>query len=190
MAVARVRMARRRSRPRRHLISMRWRAPVSSGLAQTVPEGAEPSSAAACTSILGYDPVADLRGQGRDRGREHGHRAGTRRSRPAPEPCPHRGRRDGQLLVRPHHHGRVPRDRVRSCRRRSTTTRSACIRASPIGISWLSRARPRCLRVSTRHRTISRTSRHRRTCRAARAARCCERTCFARAKCCVSSRPT
>jgi len=34
------------------------------GLAQTVPEGAEPSSAAACTSILGYDPVADFVGRG------------------------------------------------------------------------------------------------------------------------------
>lgn len=34
------------------------------GLAQTVPEGAEPSSAAACTSILGYDPVADHVGRG------------------------------------------------------------------------------------------------------------------------------
>ncbi|MDA3936300.1 MAG: cofactor-independent phosphoglycerate mutase [Actinomycetota bacterium] len=35
-----------------------------SGLAQTVPEGEEPSSAAACTSILGYDPVADRIGRG------------------------------------------------------------------------------------------------------------------------------
>jgi len=34
------------------------------GLAQTVPEGAEPSSSAACTSILGYDPVADYVGRG------------------------------------------------------------------------------------------------------------------------------
>lgn len=34
------------------------------GLAQTVPEGAEPSSSAACTSILGYDPVADFVGRG------------------------------------------------------------------------------------------------------------------------------
>jgi len=34
------------------------------GLAQTVPEGAEPSSAAACTSILGYDPIADYVGRG------------------------------------------------------------------------------------------------------------------------------
>lgn len=34
------------------------------GLAQTVPEGAEPSSAAACTSIIGYDPVADYVGRG------------------------------------------------------------------------------------------------------------------------------
>jgi 2,3-bisphosphoglycerate-independent phosphoglycerate mutase len=34
------------------------------GLAQTVPPGAEPSSAAACTSILGYDPVADHVGRG------------------------------------------------------------------------------------------------------------------------------
>lgn len=34
------------------------------GLAQTVPEGSEPSSAAACTSILGYDPVADYVGRG------------------------------------------------------------------------------------------------------------------------------
>lgn len=34
------------------------------GLAQTVPEGAEPSSAAACTSILGYDPIADHVGRG------------------------------------------------------------------------------------------------------------------------------
>jgi 2,3-bisphosphoglycerate-independent phosphoglycerate mutase len=34
------------------------------GLAQTVPPGAEPSSAAACTSILGYDPVADSVGRG------------------------------------------------------------------------------------------------------------------------------
>ncbi len=34
------------------------------GLAQTVPEGAEPSSAAACTSILGYDPVSDWVGRG------------------------------------------------------------------------------------------------------------------------------
>lgn len=34
------------------------------GLAQTVPQGAEPSSSAACTSILGYDPVADYVGRG------------------------------------------------------------------------------------------------------------------------------
>ncbi|MCX8007980.1 MAG: cofactor-independent phosphoglycerate mutase [Coriobacteriia bacterium] len=34
------------------------------GLAQTVPPGAEPSSSAACTSILGYDPVADFVGRG------------------------------------------------------------------------------------------------------------------------------
>lgn len=34
------------------------------GLAQTVPPGAEPSSAAACTSIIGYDPVADYVGRG------------------------------------------------------------------------------------------------------------------------------
>ncbi len=34
------------------------------GCAQTVPFGAEPSSAAACTSILGYDPVADYIGRG------------------------------------------------------------------------------------------------------------------------------
>jgi 2,3-bisphosphoglycerate-independent phosphoglycerate mutase len=34
------------------------------GLAQTVPDGAEPSSSAACTSILGYDPIADYVGRG------------------------------------------------------------------------------------------------------------------------------
>lgn len=34
------------------------------GLARTVPAGAEPSSSAACTSILGYDPVADFVGRG------------------------------------------------------------------------------------------------------------------------------
>jgi 2,3-bisphosphoglycerate-independent phosphoglycerate mutase len=34
------------------------------GLARTVPEGTEPSSSAACTSILGYDPVADYVGRG------------------------------------------------------------------------------------------------------------------------------
>lgn len=34
------------------------------GLARTVPDGAEPSSSAACTSILGYDPVADFVGRG------------------------------------------------------------------------------------------------------------------------------
>lgn len=34
------------------------------GLARTVPEGAEPSSSAACTSILGYDPVCDHVGRG------------------------------------------------------------------------------------------------------------------------------
>jgi len=34
------------------------------GLARTVPAGTEPSSAAACTSILGYDPVADAVGRG------------------------------------------------------------------------------------------------------------------------------
>jgi 2,3-bisphosphoglycerate-independent phosphoglycerate mutase len=34
------------------------------GLALTVPRGAEPSSAAACTSILGYDPAADYVGRG------------------------------------------------------------------------------------------------------------------------------
>ncbi|HET6352294.1 MAG TPA: cofactor-independent phosphoglycerate mutase [Coriobacteriia bacterium] len=34
------------------------------GLSQTVPEGAEPSSSAACTSIIGYDPVADYVGRG------------------------------------------------------------------------------------------------------------------------------
>ncbi|PKQ15390.1 MAG: cofactor-independent phosphoglycerate mutase [Actinobacteria bacterium HGW-Actinobacteria-7] len=34
------------------------------GLAQTVPVGAEPSSAAACTSILGYDPADDYVGRG------------------------------------------------------------------------------------------------------------------------------
>jgi 2,3-bisphosphoglycerate-independent phosphoglycerate mutase len=34
------------------------------GKALTVPTGAEPSSSAACTSILGYDPVADWVGRG------------------------------------------------------------------------------------------------------------------------------
>jgi 2,3-bisphosphoglycerate-independent phosphoglycerate mutase len=34
------------------------------GLARTVPAGTEASSAAACTSILGYDPVADRIGRG------------------------------------------------------------------------------------------------------------------------------
>ncbi len=34
------------------------------GLAQTVPVGTEPSSSAACMSILGYDPVADYIGRG------------------------------------------------------------------------------------------------------------------------------
>jgi 2,3-bisphosphoglycerate-independent phosphoglycerate mutase len=34
------------------------------GMARTVPEGMEPSSSAACTSILGYDPVADFVGRG------------------------------------------------------------------------------------------------------------------------------
>ena len=34
------------------------------GLAQTVPPGTEPSSSAACTSILGYDPVASYVGRG------------------------------------------------------------------------------------------------------------------------------
>ncbi len=34
------------------------------GMARTVPPGEEPSSAAACTSILGYDPVADQLGRG------------------------------------------------------------------------------------------------------------------------------
>ena len=34
------------------------------GLAQTVPPGVEPSSSAACTSILGYDPIADYVGRG------------------------------------------------------------------------------------------------------------------------------
>ena len=34
------------------------------GLARTVPEGMEPSSSAACTSILGYSPVADYVGRG------------------------------------------------------------------------------------------------------------------------------
>lgn len=34
------------------------------GLAQTVPAGTEPSSAAACMSILGYDPIEDYVGRG------------------------------------------------------------------------------------------------------------------------------
>jgi len=34
------------------------------GMAQTVPPGTEPSSSAACTSILGYDPVRDAVGRG------------------------------------------------------------------------------------------------------------------------------
>jgi 2,3-bisphosphoglycerate-independent phosphoglycerate mutase len=34
------------------------------GLACTIPEGTEPSSSAACMSILGYDPVADYVGRG------------------------------------------------------------------------------------------------------------------------------
>jgi 2,3-bisphosphoglycerate-independent phosphoglycerate mutase len=34
------------------------------GMAQTIPPGTEPSSSAACTSILGYDPVADYVGRG------------------------------------------------------------------------------------------------------------------------------
>jgi 2,3-bisphosphoglycerate-independent phosphoglycerate mutase len=36
----------------------------ASGMAFTVPAGAEPSSSAACTSILGYDPIADFVGRG------------------------------------------------------------------------------------------------------------------------------
>lgn len=34
------------------------------GMAHTVPEGSEPSSSAACTSILGYDPIDDYVGRG------------------------------------------------------------------------------------------------------------------------------
>jgi 2,3-bisphosphoglycerate-independent phosphoglycerate mutase len=34
------------------------------GIAHTIPQGTEPSSSAACTSILGYDPVADYVGRG------------------------------------------------------------------------------------------------------------------------------
>ena len=34
------------------------------GMARTVPEGEEPSSSAACTSILGYDPITDHVGRG------------------------------------------------------------------------------------------------------------------------------
>ena len=34
------------------------------GVAKTIPDGTEPSSSAACTSILGYDPVADYVGRG------------------------------------------------------------------------------------------------------------------------------
>lgn len=34
------------------------------GLARTIPDDTEPSSSAACTSILGYDPVADFVGRG------------------------------------------------------------------------------------------------------------------------------
>lgn len=34
------------------------------GLAKTVPDGCEPSSSAACTSIIGYDPVKDYVGRG------------------------------------------------------------------------------------------------------------------------------
>ncbi|HEY5541305.1 MAG TPA: cofactor-independent phosphoglycerate mutase, partial [Coriobacteriia bacterium] len=34
------------------------------GCAHTIPNGSEPSSSAACTSILGYDPVADYVGRG------------------------------------------------------------------------------------------------------------------------------
>jgi 2,3-bisphosphoglycerate-independent phosphoglycerate mutase len=34
------------------------------GLAHTIPPGTEPSSSAACTSIIGYDPVADYVGRG------------------------------------------------------------------------------------------------------------------------------
>lgn len=34
------------------------------GLASTVPQGSEPSSSAACMSILGYDPIADYVGRG------------------------------------------------------------------------------------------------------------------------------
>lgn len=36
----------------------------TTGMAYTVPEGMEPSSSAACTSILGYDPAADYVGRG------------------------------------------------------------------------------------------------------------------------------
>ena len=43
---------------------MPWPPAGMVGLAQTVPPGKEPSSAAACTSILGYDPVADRIGRG------------------------------------------------------------------------------------------------------------------------------
>jgi 2,3-bisphosphoglycerate-independent phosphoglycerate mutase len=34
------------------------------GMAHTIPNGTEPSSSAACTSILGYDPIADYVGRG------------------------------------------------------------------------------------------------------------------------------
>ncbi len=34
-----------------------------SGLARTVPEGMEPSSACACMSVLGYDPVKYYKGR-------------------------------------------------------------------------------------------------------------------------------
>lgn len=42
------------------------------GLAQTVPPGTEPSSSAACMSILGYDPIADHVGRGAIEAASHG----------------------------------------------------------------------------------------------------------------------
>ncbi len=142
------------------------------GLAQTVPEGAEPSSSAACTSILGYDPVADYVGRGAIEAASMGIELGPDEVALRLNLVTIADGVDGELLGGAHHDRGVARDRDWARRGLGRRRRSASIPASPTATSSWSPAIRNCLMWPTHPRTTSPTSRSPGTCRAERAPSC------------------
>ena len=180
-----------RRRPRRRT-STRWRVAGRVGLARTVPPGDEPSSSAACTSILGYDPVADYVGRGAIEAASMGIQLGAGRGRAAHEPrapsptASWRRTRRGHITT-----DESRRDRRATCRTRSATTPSASIPGVAYRHILVVKGHPELLETR-----VHAAARHLRPAgrgppaRAARAPSSCSTSWSARGRCCAARRPT